>query len=444
MAKINYSISSKVNTQTKKSEIHIRFIGGRGFVFRAKTGYAVNPTRFKDGCIVVPRFNNDECKELVSLKNNLESLTTHLVNLWLEVDKTTIVKDWLTVEVDKFRFPERHTPAPPPEIAPLNFFETFLHFLEIWKISDVRRKNYMVVFRSLQRFEKVQQVKAPKYKLSFESINVDDIRKFEKFMLTEHEAVIKYPKIYEAIPEKRRPQPRGLNTINVNMTKLRTFINWCMSESILTKNPFKGYVDTPAIYGTPYYLTLEELHKLYDYDFSQDPELCEQRDIFVFQCMIGCRVSDLYNFTKDSVVNGAIEYIARKTKEDRPVTVRVPLNTKASAILSKYSGLPDKKLLPLIFEQWYNIAIKKIFAEVGLTRIVTVLNQTTRIEEKRPLNEIASSHLARRTFIANLYNKVKDPNQVSKLSGHKEGSKAFARYREIDEAQNKQLVSLFD
>ena len=58
------------------------------------------------------------------------------------------------------------------------------------------------------------------------------------------------------------------------------------------------------------------------------------------------------------------------------------------------------------------------------------------------LYEIASSHLARRTFVGNLYRKVKDPNLVGALSGHKEGSKAFARYRTIDDEMKKELVNL--
>jgi integrase len=77
-------------------------------------------------------------------------------------------------------------------------------------------------------------------------------------------------------------------------------------------------------------------------------------------------------------------------------------------------------------------------------RIVTVLNALTRGEEKRPINEVASSHLARRTFIGNIYKKVKDPNLVGALSGHKEGSKAFNRYREIDEEMKRELVNLLD
>ena len=83
------------------------------------------------------------------------------------------------------------------------------------------------------------------------------------------------------------------------------------------------------------------------------------------------------------------------------------------------------KLLPSISEQKYNLAIKRIFKAAGLKRLVTVINPTTREEEKRVLYEIASSHLARRTFVGNLYRQVKDPNLVGALSGHKEGSKAF-------------------
>lgn len=66
-------------------------------------------------------------------------------------------------------------------------------------------------------------------------------------------------------------------------------------------------------------------------------------------------------------------------------------------------------------------------------------NPTTREEEKQPLDKLASSHLARRCFVGNLYKQVKDPNLVGSLSGHKEGSKAFARYREIDEENMKRI-----
>ncbi len=39
----------------------------------------------------------------------------------------------------------------------------------------------------------------------------------------------------------------------------------------------------------------------------------------------------------------------------------------------------------------------------GVDRIVTILDPLTHNEVKRPIYEVASSHLARRTFIGNIY-----------------------------------------
>ena len=139
----------------------------------------------------------------------------------------------------------------------------------------------------------------------------------------------------------------------------------------------------------------------------------------------------------------------------RSVTVRVPLNSIAKEILERYKDLPGDDLLPLISQQKYNVAIKKMFFEAGLTRPVVVYNPTTSEQEIRPLNEVASSHLASHCFVGNLYKQVKDPNLVGALSGHKEGSRAFARYRvtdgvaeanakEIDEDMKRDLVSMLE
>lgn len=148
--------------------------------------------------------------------------------------------------------------------------------------------------------------------------------------------------------------------------------------------------------------------------------------------------------TKRSIIDGAVEYMPRKNKDGNPVVVRVPLLTATKEILDKYKDLPGDAILPLVSQQKYNIAIKKMFLAAGLTRPVVVYNPTTSEQEIRPLNEVASSHLARRCFVGNLYKQVKDPNLVGALSGHKEGSRAFARYREIDEDMKRDLVSMLE
>lgn len=61
-----------------------------------------------------------------------------------------------------------------------------------------------------------------------------------------------------------------------------------------------------------------------------------QRDIFVFQCCVGCRVGDLYKLTYDNIVNDVLTYTPRKTMDNNPVLARVPLNETAMAMLEKY------------------------------------------------------------------------------------------------------------
>jgi integrase len=209
-------------------------------------------------------------------------------------------------------------------------------------------------------------------------------------------------------------------------------------------NPFRKYKIDECVYGTPIYISIEERKHLYNTDLSHNPSLERQRDIFVFQCLIGCRVADLYRLTRENIINGKVEYIARKTKGKRPKTVQVPLNTISKAILDKYADFGGNTLLPYISEQKYNVAIKEVFRIAKLTRPVTVLDTLTRESVIRPLNEIASSHLARRCFVGNLYKQVKDPNLVGALSGHKEGSRAFARYREIDDEMKTELVKMLE
>lgn len=195
--------------------------------------------------------------------------------------------------------------------------------------------------------------------------------------------------------------------------------------------------------GTPYYITIGERNKIADFDLSAHPALEAQRDIFVFQCLIGCRVGDLLKFTNANIVGSVLAYMSHKTLAKNGAVLKVPLHEKAVEILKKYYKEGDNApILPFISAQKYNNAIKEIFTICGITRNVVVLNPKTREPQNVPINEVASSHLARRTFVGNLYKQVKDPNLIGKLSGHSEGSRAFSRYRDIDEEMKQELINL--
>ena len=196
-------------------------------------------------------------------------------------------------------------------------------------------------------------------------------------------------------------------------------------------------------YGSPIFLTLEDVMQIYNTRMST-PALAAQKDVFIFQCNVGCRVGDLLRLKKTDVINGAIEYIPTKTIKESARTVVVPLNKVAQEIVDRYAELPGDQLLPFVSAVNYNEDIKEIFKQSGITYLVTELDTVTRTEKKIHINEIASSHMARRTFIGNIYKLVKDPNLVSALTGHVEGSRAFSRYRTIDIDMKKDLVKILE
>lgn len=303
----------------------------------------------------------------------------------------------------------------------------------------------------------------------FANLSLDILQQIENFPGSEKEAFLKYQEIYEEIPystkvavktlKRKRPptldkdgnvvpkgmtKPRGLNSIADMMLRFRSFILWANDNEYTTNNPFKHFVIGEIVYGIPIYISNDERNKLLETDLSDNTELETQRDIFVFQCLIGCRVSDLYKMTYSSLIDDAIEYIPRKTKEERAITVRVPLSDTAKQLIAKYKDNERGSLFPYNTEQDYNRKIKEAFQRAGLDRMVTVLDQQTREEVQRLLYEVASSHMAGRSFIGNIYKKVKDPNLVGALSGHKEVSKTFARYRTIDDDMKKELINLLD
>lgn len=360
------------------------------------------------------------------------------------MDKDEIDSDWLKTIIDKHNFPEKYVPK--VDVVPKQtFFDIFDEFLTLKKFSECRNRNFKVVKRALIRFEMyVQQTKDKAFQLDLDTFSPVILNDFDSFLQNEHTLFEQHPAIYEAVPECRPPKPRGKNTLSGIFEKMRTFFIWAVNNEKTKNNPFRKYTIEECTYGTPVYISIDERNQLYHTDLSDNPQLETQRDIFVFQCLVGCRVSDLYRFTKQNVINGAVEYIARKTKEGRPITVRVPLNTTAKEILEKYADFDGKTLLPYTTEQNYNRIIKEVFKAAKLTRNVTILDPLTRESVIKPLNEVASSHLARRCFVGNLYKKVKDPNLVGALSGHKEGSKAFARYREIDEDMKNELVKMLE
>ncbi len=352
-------------------------------------------------------------------------------------------KKWLDRKINEFLNPEISIKSKAVSNESL-FFSLYDEFLTEKDGTDRIKQHYKAIKRMMQRFELFNQIENTKFQLTLDHTDAKLLRAFDNYLIKEPKLYKSHKQIFEAVPDSRPPKQRGQNRRNKIFRYIRTYYNWANRHDYTSNNPFNYFHIKEDVVGSPIYISIAERNHLLRFNLNNYPRLAIQRDIFVFQCLIGCRVGDLVKLRNNNIIDEAVEYIPRKTKDGRPITVRVPLNETAKQILSQYSYMDSNKLLPFIAEQNYNYAIKDIFKLAGLTRMVTVINTISGEEEKKPLNEIASSHLARRTFAGNLYKKVKDPNLVGSLTGHKEGSKAFARYREIDEDIKHELVKLLE
>lgn len=341
-----------------------------------------------------------------------------------------------------------------------DFFGWLDLFLQKKDLSDGRMRSYKVLFRMLKRYQSfVRETDKERkgFTLNVHTIDRETIEDFFDYAANEKELSEEYPELFRRIladyPVEFSPKhktrvidARGHNILRERKKSLKAFFNWMYENGYTDNRPFDGIKIGSERYGTPYFLTLEERNVIADFDLSENPHLERQRDIFIFQCLTGCRVSDLLNLTADNIVKKdgvlCVEYIPQKTTKSKPVVVTVPLNERAKKLVAKYRG--EGKLFPFISSANYNAAIKDVLTKCNVIRMVTTLNSLTGKEEQRPINEVASSHMARRSFIGNLYKQVKDPNLIGKMSGHREGSKAFVRYRDIDLDMMSETVNLID
>lgn len=441
------TVKAIVRTIRKNANVNIRFrlSDGKNIQLFHVSEIKVNADLWdaKNDCIKKRALCLDEERNVINKAVNDRKYL--ILSIYGANKDKCLTSDLLDKLIDKHLHPDEYSGYSN------NFFSLINQFIEKRGYSENRKKAIITMSYALQRYELfVQKTLDKAFRLEFGTITKDIIDDIKSFLENEGDLAIEYPNVYEKIKMRfvkhNGMKNKGNNSVNSIFRRLIAFFNWCLKEEIIERSPFAGYDGVPIPkYGTPIYISLEERNKIANYDLSELPSVERQRDIFIFQCLIGCRVGDLVKMTAENIINGAIEYIPQKTKGKRPLVVRVPLNDRATALIEKYKGVDTGgRLFPFISKARYNERIKEIFKICGITRLVTVINPTTGEEEKRPINEVASSHMARRTFVGNLYKKVKDPNLVGSLSGHAEGSKAFARYREIDDSMKKELVSLIE
>jgi len=439
-----------------------------------KNGYVLRDSGVLE---VRQTLENEDVKYHKMQRDRLNRLKDFIISKFEESDKSSLDADWLKDVVDRYNYPEKYSKTIESKKR------TIYEIIEEYTRTPDRKTNqplvesharvYYVLSRAIARYSGyVRETDKSRKDFDFDidKVTREDIEDFTDYLRHEKELAEDKPRLFEKLlseyPQSVRKgrnviEGRGENTIIKMRTRLKSVFLFCNMKGYTKNRPFEGITIGTAKVGTPIYITIDERNQIADADLAAIWEtmpkserqlarmpiktLMEQRDIFVFQCLIGCRVGDLLKMTDKYIHNGILVYTPHKTKDegDEAVQARVPLHPKALSLIEKYRGVDhDGRLFPFITAQRYNDAIKVIFKMAGITRNVEVRNPRTGENEIVPINEVASSHLARRTFVGNAYFKVHDPNLIGKMSGHVEGSKAFKRYRKIEDDTLKEVIDL--
>lgn len=486
MAKVYFKLSNKVQDNGKCNVIvWCRF--SRTLQIQVQTTIQVLPKHFEVigstgganyGVVKVPnksKLNFVEVKEANEAKTRLQDFTNKLLRLQEVTPSEELTKDYIKKAVGYFdrlsvqeltegaiqkciEDDERVREEAEAQKQRITFFNCAETYLKEKNFAYSQVRNFKAMLRCLHRWQEYRKSINPKehFTIDFDTLIADDVQDFKDYLRNEYtlqdectelfqRLLTDYPAEYTP-KHKGRIEPRGENTIIKMLKRLKAFWRWAMFKGYTSNNAFEGVEMGEAIYGVPFYLTIEERNTLADYDLTDRPQLAIQRDVFVFQCLIGCRVSDLYKLTDANITNGILEYVPIKTKDNKEqVKPRIPLNERAKSLIKQYKGVDKKgRLFPFISSQKYNDAIKEALKVCGIDRGVQVRNSLTGDTEVRPIYEVASSHMARRTFIGAAYSKVQDPNLIGRMSGHVEGSRAFARYRAIDDDLLKNVINMID
>lgn len=434
----------KKEASGRRYPLHVSLSDGRGFRKRQVTRILVDPTWWDSQSAALKRRTRIPETERTSVSREMSSLKAYLMDAYAgDCEQDRKRPSWLEETLAGYYA------GKDPILRKKRqgrFDELFTRFADGRETSPSRKRHYQVLARMIHRFEVYVQLSDPdrsRFEFDIDHVDLPALRELRDYLKDERLYVERYPGILSALPERRPVSKRSDNYLHSLYKLLKAFFSWCIKNGYTRNWPFAQFEMPKEEYGTPIIMTLDEVERLYRATMPSRT-LAEQRDIFVFQCHVGCRVGDLVGFTKDAVQDGVLEYIAAKTLHSTGRTVKVPLNSVAREIVRKYRRYPGDRLLPFVDKQRYNEHIRAAFTAAGLTRMVTALDPVTRREVRRPLNEVASSHLARRTFAGNIYRKVKDPDLVACLTGHAEGSRAFNRYREIDLEMKQDLVKLLE
>ncbi|WNM18535.1 tyrosine-type recombinase/integrase [Flavobacterium capsici] len=232
-----------------------------------------------------------------------------------------------------------------------------------------------------------------------------------------------------SISEKKH----SANTVRRNVGLLKTFLYWATENNHTYKIDYQKFKSPKSQLTDEVALTLEQVQEVFEFDFSNNERLERVRDLFVFGCATGMRISNYSNVQEKDIQDG---FIKVRDKKNTDKALEIPLNDFSIFLLKKY-----EYKLPNISNQKFNDYIKEVFQTIGYNQNIkkTVKVGKDIIEQVNPLFERISSHTARRSFITIMKNNKIPDKVIMSYTGHR-SLEVFNKYYKPNNDDKKEFM----
>jgi integrase len=294
--------------------------------------------------------------------------------------------------------------------AGTGFFDVFQDYIDKnrTKVSGRTIQKYNTLKKSLEDFSSAKK----KYQnLTFSQVDMNFYDDYRNYLLTE-------------VVNPKRKDDKGNNekgllndTVSKYLENLKHFLKWSLERGHHKNREFQrtDFSSSRRSKQDIVTLSMDELKKFYEHDFSSDTRLERVRDLFCFSAFTGQRWQDLALFKKEDIVGDSWIFRADKTGK-KTIIPFIGYIAPALDILKKY-----KYKLPEISNQKANKYLKEAAAKAELDRIVSKerMRGRERLIGKEPLHKYLTMHDGRRTCVSLLLNVAKMPiPQVMDITRH--------------------------
>lgn len=270
-------------------------------------------------------------------------------------------------------------------------------------ISNCTIKGYKRTLDRIKDFEKTE-----KYKISFETINLD---------------------FYFAFKEYLEDLDFALNTIGKFIKTLKTFLNYTTEQGLNTNLSYKSKLFiVPTENSEQIYLNEKELEKIIELNLTEKPILNNARDLFIIGAYTGLRVSDFNILTKENIHTYKGQRVFKLSVKKTGQYLPIPIHPIIEKILLKYNGNTPKKMK----HQDINDCLSEIgkLAKINQRITANITKGGKTITNMKPKYEMIKNHTARRSFCTNAYKSGMEATDIMAISGHK-SFKTFRNYIKI-------------